>query len=160
MMDRSESRTVGLRPRRLYVWLFVPVLLATLGGCRDYHWTSDYQRAEEQAREQKKYLFVFYKWWLSSESNRMHGDVLADKAVGGLFRDTVNVLLERDSSPEFARYMSKYGVAAPPAFVIAAPDGSYQVRTGYIPKDRFIEFVQSAKTPRAGQASDKKVRAP
>lgn len=117
---------------------------------------TDYRAAEQQARSQGKHLFIFYKWWMSNESNRMHGDVLTDAQVSAELRDTVNVLLEKDSSPDFAAYMSKYGVTAPPAFVIAAPDGTYQVRTGYIPKDRFIEFVRAAKAPRPQRGGSRK----
>jgi hypothetical protein len=136
-------------------WLLCAVGLApALSGCHDYRWTADYQQAEQQARSQNKQLFIFYKWWLSDESNRMHGEVLADPQVGALFQDTVNVLLEKDSSPAYSRYMTKYGVTSPPAFVIVAPDGNYQYRTGFIPKDRFIEFVRSAKAGRASSAAD------
>lgn len=157
-MNRSRSCPgfgLGLRYRSWFVGILFPLFLT---GCQAYHWKTDYQKAEEQAREQNKYLFVFYKWWLSNDSNRMHGDVLADPEVGDLFQDTVNVLLEKDSSPEFSRYMSKYGVTAAPAFVIAAPDGSYQSRTGFIPKDRFMEFVQVAKTQHPEKPAPRKPR--
>ena len=117
---------------------------------------TDYRAAEQTARAQNRHLFIFYKWWMSSESNRMHGDVLTDSEVAAELRDTVNVLLEKDSSPDFAAYMSRYGVTAPPAFVIVAPDGTYQVRTGYIPKDRFIEFVRAAKAPRAQRGGSRR----
>lgn len=137
----------GSRGLRLLVLMALP-MLAALTGCSDYHWTQDYQNAENAARQQKKYLFIFYKWWLSDDSNRMHGDVLPDPAVSARFRDTINVLLEKESSPEYGRYMSKFGVSQAPAFVIVAPDGSYQLRTGFIPKERFIEFAESARTPR------------
>jgi hypothetical protein len=155
-MNRTLSRprpSFGLRCSFISLGILLP-----LAGCHDYNWKTDYQKAETQAREQNKYLFVFYKSWLSSDSNRMHGDVLADPAVGDLFQDTINVLLEKDSCPEFARYMTKYDVTAPPAFVIAAPDGTYQARTGFIPKDRFMEFVQSAKTPHPDRPGQRKAR--
>lgn len=136
-------------------WLLVPIVLAAV-GCHDYRWRWDYEQAEQNARQQEKFLFIFYKYWLNDESNRMHSEVLADPAVGALFQDTINLLLEKDSAPEYARYMTRYGVANPPAFVVVAPDGTYRVRTGYISKDRFIEFIKQAKTTRP--ASD--TRAP
>lgn len=127
----------------------LPLLACLASGCHDFHWTSDYVQAEDRARAENRYLFIFYKWWLSDDSNRMHGEVIADPEVGSLFRDTVNVLLEKDSSPDYARYMTKYGVMSPPAFVLVAPDGNYYTRTGFIPKDRFMEFVGSVKSGRA-----------
>jgi hypothetical protein len=124
------------------------VAVSAITGCQHYHWSTDYQSAEDYARQQQKYLFIFYKWWLSDDSNRMHGDVISDPAVAAHLKGMVSVLLEKDSSPEYGRYMSKFGVTSAPAFVIVAPDGSYQVRTGFIPKDRFIEFIESARTAR------------
>jgi hypothetical protein len=130
-------------------WLGLSLVVACAGGCADYKWRWDYQQAEQQARQQGKSVFIFYKWWLSNESNRMHNDVLTDPAVGLLFQDTINLLLEKDSSPEYANYMARYGVTSPPAFVLVAPDGTYYVQSGYVPKDRFIEFVKNAKSGRA-----------
>ena len=126
------------------------VVLLSVCGCQDYKWRlGDYLKAEQEAAEKTHYLFVFYKWWLSDASNQMHGNVLPDAAVGALFQDTVNVLLEKDSSPEYANYMARYGVTSPPAFVLVAPDGTYYVASGFLPKERFIEFVQSAKSGRS-----------
>ncbi len=147
----SQGRTIRrarrdrLRTRAFGLTLSV---LAAAAGCSDYRWTSEYEEAESRARRQDKHLFIFYKSWLSNDSNRMHGDVLSDPSVATHLQDTVNVLLEKDSSPEYGRYMLKYGVTSPPAFVIVAPDGAYQVRTGFIPRDRFVEFIDSAKAPR------------
>jgi len=132
-------------------WLCIPILLATV-GCQDYRWRWDYQQAEQNAREQQKYLFIFYKHWLNDESNHMHNEVLADPAVGALLQDTINLLLEKDSSPEYAKYLTRYGVTAPPAFVVVAPDGTYRVQTGYIAKDRFIDFIKQAKTTRPAES--------
>ena len=149
-MSVRRTRRCATAGRRLLP-LFLPLALLA-GGCHQYRWTTDFQAAEDYAHQQNKYLFIFYKWWLSNESNRMHGDVLSDSAVGSHLHDMVTVLLEKDSSPEYARYMTKYGVTSAPAFVIVAPDGSYQVRTGFIPKDRFIEFIEAAKTPHPARA--------
>ena len=142
--------TAGIFPSRSGAGRCLVILccIPLLGGCANYRWTTDYQAAEDYAHQQGKHLFIFYKWWLSNESNRMHGDVLSDPAVASRLRDTVNVLLEKDSSPEYGRFMSKFGVTQAPAFVIVAPDGSFQVRTGFIPKDRFIDFIESGKTVR------------
>jgi len=138
-------------PRSAFItrcrWLCVPVILAAV-GCQDYRWRWDYEQAEQDARQQEKHLFIFYKHWLNDESNRMHREVLADPAVGALFQDTINLLLEKDSAPEYAKYLARYGVTSPPAFVVVAPDGTYRVQTGFIPKDRFIEFIKQSKATR------------
>lgn len=139
--------------RRSSRWCSVPRLgLLALGmtlcvGCHDYRWRWDYQQAEQQARDEGRPLFIFYKWWLSNESNRMHGDVLADPQVGRLFEKSINLLLEKESSTEYGKYVSKYGVNAAPAFIVAQPDGTYQVLVGYVSKERFIEFVRKAMSP-------------
>ncbi|HOW70817.1 MAG TPA: hypothetical protein PKY77_09470 [Phycisphaerae bacterium] len=128
---------------RLRRVLACSLLLAA--GCQDYRWRWDYQAAENQAREQGKDLFIFYKWWMNEDSNRMHGEVVAAPEVGALLQDTINLLLEKDSSAEYAQYLGKYGVNSTPAFVIVKPDGSYRMEVGYIPKDRFIDFIRKAR---------------
>ena len=148
MTKNVHAKVVGTSPRNGGRWLIALALLAA-AGCQDYKWRWDYQQAEQQARQQNKYLFVFYKWWLSNDSNRMHDYINADPAVAAQLQDTINLLLEKDSSPEYANYLAKYGVTAPPAFVIVAPDGTYYVAGGFIPKDRFIEFIKNAKAGRS-----------
>jgi len=142
-------------PRRSFItrfrWLCVPVMLAA-AGCQDYRWRWDYEQAEQDARQQGKHLFIFYKHWLNDESNRMHNEVLADDAVGALFQDTINLLLEKDSAPEYAQYLTRYGITTPPAFVVVAPDGTYRVQTGFISKDRFVEFIKQSKATRPASA--------
>jgi thioredoxin-related protein len=148
MTKNVHAKVAVKSPMNGILWLLALAVLAA-AGCQDYRWRWDYQQAEQQARQQNKYLFVFYKWWLSNDSNRMHDYIQTDPAVGALFADTVNLLLEKDSSPGYANYLAKYGVTAPPAFVIVAPDGTYYVASGFIPKDRFIEFVKNAKAGRS-----------
>lgn len=120
-------------------------------GCQDYKWQwsfqspGDMQKLEEQAQQQNKLVFIFYKWYMDSDANRMHGDVLADNQVGDLFADSVNLLVDRAAGPDYERYLTKYGVTTPPACILVAPDGRYKVLTGFIPKDRFIEQVKAAK---------------
>ena len=146
----NQSHYSNLSRRSFFTcfrWLCIPVILAAI-GCQDYRWRWDYEQAEQDARQQEKHLFIFYKHWLNDESNRMHSEVLADPAVGTLFQDTINLLLEKDSAPEYAKYLTRYGVTAPPAFVVVAPDGTYRIQTGYIAKDRFIEFIKQSKTTR------------
>jgi thiol:disulfide interchange protein len=130
-------------------WLTLSIIAMCATGCTDCKWRWDYQQAEQQARQQGKYVFIFYKWWLSNESNRMHYYIQTDLAVAAQLQDTVNLLLEKDSSPEYANYLAKYGVTSPPAFVVVAPDGTYYVQSGFIPKDRLIEFIKNAKSGRA-----------
>ncbi len=128
--------------------LVVPFLLAAVVGCQEYDWRSDYARAEQEAREQDKYLFVFYKWWLDSDSNHMLNEELSDPAVKTLFQDTINLLLDKDYGPQYVEYVGKYGVTSYPASIIVAPDGSFKVQAGRTPKERFIEWAKQAKPPR------------
>jgi len=145
--------------RRLFTSGLALCVLAA-AGCQDYRWRWDYQAAEAQAREQGKDLFIFYKWWMSDDSNRMHGEVVASPEVGALLQDTINLLLEKDSSPEYAQYLAKYGVNSTPAFVVVKPDGDYRVELGYIAKDRFIEFIRKAKADSASNAPRPSPHAP
>ncbi len=129
-------------------WLALSLVALGATGCADFKWRKDFQRAEQEAREQGKYLFIFYKGFLNNESDRMHADVLASPSVGELFIDTINLLLLKEESIEAANYLAKYGVTSPPACVVVAPDGTYYVQSGYIPKERFIEFIKNAKAGR------------
>lgn len=123
-------------------------MLTVLTGCQSYQWRQDYIQAEAQARQEGKHLFIFYKWWLDSNSNRMLSQTLSDPKVKARFDDTINVLLDRDFA-EFEHYVRKYGVTTFPASIIIAPDSTYQVRMGFVPEDRFISFAEWAKSPRA-----------
>lgn len=117
-------------------------------GCASYNWHIDYETAEQEAREKNKHLFIFYKWWLDNASNRMLSDeVLSSPEVMKHFQDTVNLLIEKDNGPAYVEYLRKYGVTEYPAAILVAPDGTYQVRTGFVPRDRFIDFVVRAKQP-------------
>jgi len=143
--------------RYRYAVVLTPILLAMLTGCADYRWHWDFNSASELetteafAREQNKTLFIFYKWYLDSEANRMHGDVLADDKVGALFQDTINILIDKASGPAYERYVNRYGVTAPPACILVAPDGRYKVLSGFIPIDRFIPLVEKAREELAGR---------
>ncbi len=128
--------------------LFCATLMATIGalvctGCVNYNWEDNIERAEQRAKVEKKYLFVFYKWWFLPESNRMENDVLQQPDVAKVFQDTVNCLIVYDWPPNRA-YMAKHGVGQAPGFLIMAPEGSYQQRTGYVPKEAFIRWAEAA----------------
>jgi len=111
-------------------------------GCQQYDWVHDIDRAEAQAREQQKNMFIFYKYYLDPDSNRMlSSDVLSDPKVVSLFQNTVNMLIDKAYGPQFETYVSKYGVRSYPASILVAPDGQYEVLKGFVPKDRFIDFV-------------------
>lgn len=138
--------------------IFVSVVACVwIAGCRDYNWQwsfqspADMQKLETEAHDQQKLVFIFYKWYLDSDANRMHGDVLADNEVGALFADSVNLLIDKAAGPDYERYLTRYGVTAPPACVLVAPDGRYKVFTGYIPKDQFIPLVQAARKELMGE---------
>jgi hypothetical protein len=145
------------RHRRILAGLALLASVA-VAGCEDYRWQWSFQSpddlrlVEQRAREQHKVLFIFYKWYLDSDSNRMHGDVLADNEVGKLFKDTVNIIIDKASGPGYEHHLTRYGVHSPPAFIVVGPDGRYKVFSGYIPKERFIDLIANAKTNLAGSA--------
>jgi hypothetical protein len=116
-----------------------------LTGCQQYHWRHDFEKAEIQGREQNKYLFIFYKWFMDNDSNRMLGnEVLSDPAVVAMFQNTINLLIDEAYGPEYVEMMARYGVHGVPACVLVAPDGGYRAYTGFLDKQRFIEFVEEA----------------
>ncbi len=124
------------------------VSIAALTGCAQYEWKTEYaqyQAAEQEARQGGRHMFVFYKYWLDSDSNRMlSNEVLSDPEVTGLFQNTINLLVEKDFGPQYAEYMNRYNVTTPPAAVIVRPDGSYRVRQGFVPKEEFIRWAREA----------------
>lgn len=115
------------------------------GGPADYSWRHDYEEAEQQARQEKRQLFIFYKQWQDEACNRMLAEVFKQPEVGGLFQDTVNVLLDRDFGPKVPDYMAGYGVESVPASVMVSPEGAYRVWRGFIPPDQFVDFINEAK---------------
>lgn len=131
-------------------------ILVTGSGCFSYNWRLDYSEfgpAEAQAREKGKYLFIFYKSWTDSASNRMLGsEVLSHSSVEQHFADTINLLVEAGAGPRYVDYMAKYGVTSYPAAVIVAPDGSYQRQVDFTPREQFIEFIKRAKSPKPKEA--------
>jgi hypothetical protein len=142
-------RMVVANPARRIALGVLAMMMAGLStGCASYNWQIDYQVAEQEARAKDKYLFIFYKWWLDNASNRMLSEeVLSSPEVMKHFQDTVNLLIEKDNGPAYVDYVRKYEVTEFPAAIIVAPDGTYQVRRGFVPKDRFIDFVVKAKQP-------------
>lgn len=143
-MKKGARDTLG----RCLFWLGVAATAVLSTGCASYNWRIDYEVAEQEARDSNKYLFIFYKWWLDNASNRMLSDeVLSSPVVMKHFSDTVNLLIEKDNGPAYVQYLGKYGVTEYPASIIVAPDGTFQVRRGFVPKDRFLEFVEKAKQP-------------
>jgi len=115
------------------------------GGCVEYRWEENVERAEQRAKAEGKYLFVFYKWWLSNDSNRMQAEVIDQPDVAKLFQGTVNCRIVYEYPPN-REYMARHGVDRAPGFLVQAPDGSYQKLTGYVPKEAFIKWAQAALT--------------
>ncbi|MHC4797874.1 MAG: hypothetical protein ACYTF1_14620 [Planctomycetota bacterium] len=148
MVDKQNLKGSTKWPIIGYRLLWIIMLLPALTGCQDYQWIfDDFRTAEQIAGDQNKDLFIFSKYWLSPESNRMHGEVLTDAKVFEQLKNTVNLLIEVDVTHGAAQYMSKYGINSAPAFVVARSDGTFKTCTGYVPKERFIEFLKKAKTP-------------
>jgi len=141
-MHRPSTFQVGRR-RFLREGLGLFVVLVGCAGCVDYRWEDNYDRAMKRAAVEKKYLFIYYRYWLNPECTRMYNDVLARPEVAQHFRDTVNCQLERDWPPN-REHMARYGVRNTPAFVIVAPDGTYSKREGYMPVQQFLTFVRTA----------------
>jgi len=114
-------------------------------GCVDYKWQDNIERAEQQAKAENKYMFVFYKWWLDSDCNRVLSDVVNQPDTVKLFQNTINCQVVYEYPPN-RQYMAKHGIERVPGFMIKAPDGSYQKRVGYIPKEAFIQWASAALT--------------
>jgi hypothetical protein len=123
--------------------LAVGALLA-LGcvGCVDYHWMNDVERAEQKAKAEGKYLFVFYKWWLVNDSARLETEVLQDERVARLFQDTVNCRIVYEYPPN-RDYMAAHGIHRAPGLILQAPDGTYHTREGYVPEDALIKWASA-----------------
>jgi hypothetical protein len=114
-------------------------------GCVEYRWEENVERAEQRAKAEGKYLFVFYKWWLSNDSNRMQSEVIDQPDVARVFQGTVNCRIVYEYHPN-RDYMARHGVDRAPGFLVVAPDGSYQRLTGYVPKEAFVKWAQTAMT--------------
>ncbi len=123
-------------------------------GCASYNWQDNIERAEQRAKAEQKYLFVFYKWWLDNDSSRMISDVLNDQEVTRRFENTVNCMLDRDYPPN-RQYMSRHGLDRTPSYLIVAPDGAYQKLVGYVPKEAFLKWVETALTRTGGERPSK-----
>lgn len=149
-LDRADRAMPGVR---WSVLLLLSLLVAGTGCQGGYRWEMvNFQGAEKRAREQGKVLFIFYQFWLDTrESGRMKGyEVLSDPEVEAEFQNTVNVLIDRDSGPSYTSYVRKYGVSTYPASILLTPDGNKHVRTGFVPKQEFLEWVRGVKA-RAGK---------
>lgn len=120
--------------------------LLALTGCQEYHWRDDFTGVEEQARDQGKDIFIFYKYWMDNVSNDMLAVELSDPDVKALFQDTINVILD-ESFPKNSSYMERFDVDSYPAAVIVRPDGRYQTLHGRVSKEEFIEWAKKAKSP-------------
>jgi hypothetical protein len=128
--------------------LAATLLLVVGTGCNNgYHWQMrDPLGAEQRAREEGKVLFIFYQLWAEGQSNRMKGpEVLSDPAVEAEFKDTVNVLIDRDFGSMYVSYVRRYNVNTYPACILVAPDGTSAVRTGVVPRQELIEWVRAFK---------------
>jgi hypothetical protein len=128
--------------------LCLVVLLLATGCGGGYNWRTDFNRAEQDAREQGKTLFILYKWFMDPASNRMlSNEVLSDREVAAVFQDTINVLVDRDYGPTFVSYVHKYKVTTFPACILVSPDGTrYRQMTGFVPREQLIEWVKGFKS--------------
>ena len=128
--------------------LLLATAMLTTGCKQGYRWdnSGNVAKAEERAREQGKTLFVFYQYWLDPASNRMKGyELLSDPEIEGEFRDTVNVLIDRDFGSMYVGYLRKFNVSSYPAFVLVSPDGKYKPLTGVVSREQFLQWVRDFK---------------
>jgi len=139
----------------------VPVLgslMILVTGCADYKWVFEYDDAVKQATEQKKTLFIYYRYWLNSDCTTMYNEVLSLPDVTAKFQNTINCQLEYGFEPN-QQTMANYGVRTVPGFVIVRPDGSRPATiSGLISKERFVRWAESAMRTSGG--ADQKPKAP
>lgn len=149
MRKGSRNRFEVCRRGRLALGGLCLLAVLSATGCRQgYRWeiSGDVAKAEQLAREQGRTLFIFYQFWLDSNSSRMKGpELLSDPQVEAEFQDTVNVLIDRDFGAASVGYLRRYKVSTYPAFVLVAPDGKYKALVGVIHRDQFLEWVKDFK---------------
>jgi hypothetical protein len=163
-MDKRNSRTrFELHSRRHWALggLCLLAVLSATGCQQGYRWdiSGDVAKAQERAREQGKTLFIFYQFWLDSNSGRMKGpELLSDPKVEAEFKDTVNVLIDRDFGAASIGYLRNYKVNTYPAYVLVAPDGKYKSLIGVVQRDQFLEWVRDfkARATQPAKPDDKK----
>lgn len=129
------------------------VLLAVLGvsacgGCANYNWiTDDYPQAAKLARENNKYLFIYYRWWMSPECGSVERDVLEHPNISKLFKNSVNCWLHQEWQENQAVMEQRFGVREVPSFVIVPPDGKFHKRSGVPSVAQLERWIQQAMPP-------------
>jgi len=147
-MNQHAKHNTQPRPTRVHhlMWLLV-ALAAGCGGGTDYDWVmDDYGRARKLARENDKHLFVYYRWWMSPECGTVERDVLENPEIKKLFRTSVNCWLHLEWQANQA-VMEDFGVHDVPAFVIVAPDGTFEQRSGATTPEQFEPWVRQTMPP-------------
>ncbi|MDM8008161.1 MAG: hypothetical protein QUV05_18640 [Phycisphaerae bacterium] len=139
---RSDRRFLGM------TLLGLGALTLATGCQQGYRWDlGDVVKAEQRARDEGKILFIFYQLWTDPTSNRMKGrELLSAPEVEAEFRDTINVLVDRDFGSMYVGSLRKYQVTSYPAFILVSPDGKYRSLTGAIPQNQFLEWVRDFKS--------------
>ncbi len=111
----------------------------------DYHWYTDFSRAQAHARHRGANLFVFFSSLYSDQSNRM-ARLLEQPEVAALFSDTINCRLDFSVSAN-RRIMARCRVRRTPAFLLIRSDGTYHARTGAVTADTLSDLVRAAQEP-------------
>ena len=145
MMERPSIDVTPRRSLCIRVVLLALILVSVCGGCADYKWiTDDFPQAEKLALENNKYLFIYYRWWMSPECGAVERDVLEHPTINKLFRLSVNCWLHQDWEPNNQIMANRYRIQTVPAFVIVSPDGDFRKLTSIPSVDQFQRFVRSA----------------
>lgn len=156
-MHTTLGKPLCLSDRRfLGMTLLCLAALTLAAGCQQgYRWDlGDVVKAEQRARDEGKILFIFYQLWTDPTSNRMKGrELLSDPEVEAEFRNTINVLVDRDFGSIYVGSLRKYQVTTYPAFILVSPDGKYRSLTGAIPRSQFLDWVRDFKSRTSQPAS-------
>lgn len=139
--------------RRVTLFVLGGLCSTTLLGCVDYRWEYDPNRAISRAREENKNLFLYFRNVFDPKCGAMEREVINTPEVAKLFQNSVNGFIEY---PWFVELAGNYGITEVPSYVVIRADGKRRVRTGYMPKEQFIAFAQSA----LGSSEDPAARKP
>lgn len=130
--SRGRSRLLLSLP------VFLPAI-AGLIGCSQVRWETSYERALQQAAENRTRVLVMFHSLANADCRAMDAEVFADTKVQRQVRQYVPVRLD----PFINRQLAKqFGVSTVPAFFVVRPDGEIMgSRVGKLGIDQFGYFL-------------------